>query len=173
MFWPVVNSFWRNSENWAGTESQILQLLTATCCFASSQQWNEPKTKWSYWPVTTLLSPTLIALSRLGCIILYCGQNKISTSRLSVSSGARPVVSGSIYWHHFVTMSVWGDWWRPGRYGHISIQPLPGFHTNMIFRKKLFTIVEFSKMRDYQINRVEECEDKLWALVNLFIWNNV
>ena len=123
IFWPpVLNSFWRNSENRGELSHKSSNYWQQPAVLLRLNNESKPKTKWSYWPVSSLLAVTVVWSS-----IVVSEQNlQISAFRVF------RVVSVAIYWHHIVTVPVWAEWWMMwGLWplGHISIQPLQSFHT--------------------------------------------
>ena len=102
IFWPpVLNSFWRNSENRGELSHKSSNYWQQPAVLLRLNNESKPKTKWSYWPVSSLLAVTVVWSS-----IVVSEQNlQISAFRVF------RVVSVAIYWHHIVTVPVWAEWW--------------------------------------------------------------
>ena len=151
----MVNSFWRKSENWRELSHKSSNYWQQPAVLLRLN--NESKPKLNGVIDQSLLSP----LSQSSEAPLW-SQNKISKSPVSECSGL-----GSGQCRHLVTShrdSSVSGWWIVSR-GHISIQPPQSFHTNIRREKNHLRLFNFPRCEtiNYQINRGEECEDKLRA----------
>ena len=66
IFWPpVLNSFWRNSENRGELSHKSSNYWQQPAVFLRLNNESKPKTKWSYWPVSSPLPAVTVVWSSI------------------------------------------------------------------------------------------------------------